>query len=166
MSSQHHQSGSFITAQRAGLSSDADAQGLLILTDGLRAERLDLSVDGSIEAHSTDGTGSLSSSGGSGAEQGQEAHRSGVGWTCSVYHRWGSPVGLPGWGSDGASAFADPQGQPQGAGPVDGFGLAALADSSGLEAVAPVVVDRGGEHVAGLLEKLLLSHGRGCRLDL
>jgi len=63
-------------------------------------------------------------------------------------------------GSDGTGALGDPQGQAHGAGLADGLRLAAVGDGGSLQAVAAVVVDRGGQDVAGLLEKLLLGHDR------
>mgnify|MGYP003329740235 FL=1 len=68
--------------------------------------------------------------------------------------------------SDGAGALADPQGQSHGAGLADGFRLAAVGDGGRLQAVAAVVVHRSGEHVAGLLEELLLGHGLVPLVDL
>jgi len=63
-------------------------------------------------------------------------------------------------GSDGASALADPQGQAHGASLTGGLRGPPVGDGGSLQAVAAVVVDRGGEHVASLLEKLLLGHDR------
>ena len=70
----------------------------------------------------------------------------------------GSPCGLPRRGSDGAGSLADPQGQAHGAGLAGRLMLATSGHGGGLQA-GTGGVGVGHQHVAGLLEELLLGHG-------
>lgn len=105
-------------------------------------------------------TGSATHSGcrGSGSEL-----RSAWGWVASErIVAWEGAGCAPPGRSDGAGALAHPECQAHGAGAAHLLNSAPLSDGSSLQALA-LAIGVANQHLAGILEELLLSHDRfGC----